>query len=112
MLAGSATVFFAYIGFDTVASAAEEVCHPKCHFYKYCRDVLTRVEFELCLHVFRKVKNPQRDLPLGIGAALSICCALYMLVSIVIVGLVPYHAMDPDTPISTAFASHGMQWAA
>ncbi|KAH0972589.1 hypothetical protein GBA52_024745 [Prunus armeniaca] len=82
MLAGSATVFFAYIGFDTVASAAEEV------------------------------KNPQRDLPLGIGAALSICCALYMLVSIVIVGLVPYHAMDPDTPISTAFASHGMQWAA
>ncbi|PON82178.1 Amino acid/polyamine transporter [Trema orientale] len=81
MLAGSATVFFAYIGFDSVASTAEEV------------------------------KNPQRDLPLGIGAALSICCALYMLVSIVIVGLVPYHAMDPDTPISTAFASHGMHWA-
>lgn len=35
-----------------------------------------------------------------------------MLVSIVIVGLVPYYAMDPDTPISSAFASHGMQWAA
>lgn len=34
MLAGSATVFFAYVGFDTVASAAEEVCHPKYHFYK------------------------------------------------------------------------------
>uniref|UniRef100_A0A7N1A6W2 Cationic amino acid transporter C-terminal domain-containing protein n=1 Tax=Kalanchoe fedtschenkoi TaxID=63787 RepID=A0A7N1A6W2_KALFE len=82
MLAGSATVFFAYIGFDTVASTAEEV------------------------------KNPQRDLPLGIGAALSICCGLYMLVSIVIVGLVPYYALDPDTPISSAFASHGMQWAA
>ncbi|PON33363.1 Amino acid/polyamine transporter [Parasponia andersonii] len=81
MLAGSATVFFSYIGFDSVASTAEEV------------------------------KNPQRDLPLGIGAALSICCALYMLVSFVIVGLVPYHAMDPDTPISTAFASHGMHWA-
>ncbi|KAF3441210.1 hypothetical protein FNV43_RR15123 [Rhamnella rubrinervis] len=82
MLTGSATVFFAYIGFDSVASTAEEV------------------------------KNPQRDLPLGIAAALSICCALYMLVSVVIVGLVPYYAMDPDTPISTAFASHGMQWAA
>ncbi|XP_050370427.1 cationic amino acid transporter 2, vacuolar-like [Argentina anserina] len=81
MLAGSATVFFAYIGFDSVASTAEEV------------------------------KNPQRDLPLGIGVALSICCALYMLVSMVIVGLVPYNAMDPDTPISTAFASNGMQWA-
>ncbi|KAB1223317.1 Cationic amino acid transporter 2, vacuolar [Morella rubra] len=82
MLAGSATVFFAYIGFDSVASTAEEV------------------------------KNPQRDLPLGIGASLFICCALYMMVSVVIVGLVPYYAMDPDTPISSAFASHGMQWAA
>ncbi|KAG0521833.1 hypothetical protein BDA96_08G195300 [Sorghum bicolor] len=81
MLAGSATVFFAYIGFDSVASTAEEV------------------------------KNPQRDLPLGIGTALSICCTLYMLVSVVIVGLVPYFAMDPDTPISSAFAKHGMHWA-
>ncbi|XP_042485576.1 cationic amino acid transporter 2, vacuolar-like isoform X1 [Macadamia integrifolia] len=81
MLAGSATVFFAFIGFDSVASTAEEV------------------------------KNPQRDLPLGIGIALSICCILYMLVSVVIVGLVPYYGMDPDTPISSAFASHGMQWA-
>ncbi|KAK3446446.1 hypothetical protein EUGRSUZ_A02137 [Eucalyptus grandis] len=82
MLAGSATVFFAYIGFDSVASTAEEV------------------------------KNPQRDLPVGIAAALSICCALYMMVSVVVVGLVPYFAMDPDTPISSAFASHGMHWAA
>ncbi|XP_030925770.1 cationic amino acid transporter 2, vacuolar-like isoform X2 [Quercus lobata] len=82
MLAGSATVFFAYIGFDSVASTAEEV------------------------------KNPQRDLPLGIGASLFLCCALYMMVSVVVVGLVPYYAMDPDTPISSAFASHGMQWAA
>lgn len=82
MLAGSATVFFAYIGFDSVASTAEEV------------------------------KNPQRDLPLGIGLSLSICCSLYMLVSVVIVGLVPYYAMDPDTPISSAFSVHGMQWAA
>ncbi|KAF8737235.1 hypothetical protein HU200_014185 [Digitaria exilis] len=81
MLAGSATVFFAYIGFDSVASTAEEV------------------------------KNPQRDLPLGIGTALSICCTLYMLVSVVIVGLVPYFAMDPDTPISSAFAKHGIHWA-
>ncbi|XP_039139732.1 cationic amino acid transporter 2, vacuolar-like [Dioscorea cayenensis subsp. rotundata] len=81
VLAGSATVFFAYIGFDSVASTAEEV------------------------------KNPQRDLPMGIGMALSICCLLYMMVSAVVVGLVPYFAMDPDTPISTAFSRNGMQWA-
>ncbi|KAL5575741.1 hypothetical protein UlMin_017440 [Ulmus minor] len=53
-----------------------------------------------------------RDLPLGIGAALSICCPLYVLVSVVVVGLVPFHAMDPDTPISSVFSSHGMQWDA
>lgn len=58
-----------------------------------------------------QVKHPQRDLPWGIGLALSTCCLLYMLVSVVIVGLVPYFAMDPDTPISSAFASHGIEWA-
>ncbi|XP_073286797.1 cationic amino acid transporter 2, vacuolar-like [Primulina huaijiensis] len=82
MLAGASTVFFAYIGFDAVASTAEEV------------------------------KNPQRDLPLGIGLSLSLCCTLYMLVSAIIVGLVPYYALDPDTPISSAFASRGVKWAA
>uniref|UniRef100_A0A7I4FAX4 Cationic amino acid transporter C-terminal domain-containing protein n=1 Tax=Physcomitrium patens TaxID=3218 RepID=A0A7I4FAX4_PHYPA len=81
VLGGAATLFFAYIGFDTVASTAEEV------------------------------KNPQRDLPLGIGLALFICAGLYILVSGVIVGLVPYNMMDPDTPMSTAFAENGMPWA-
>ncbi|KAG7580552.1 Cationic amino acid transporter C-terminal [Arabidopsis suecica] len=82
ILAGSAIVFFSYIGFDTVTSTAEEV------------------------------KNPQRDLPLGIGIALLICCILYMLLSVVIVGLVPYYSLNPDTPISSAFGDSGMQWAA
>ncbi|CAN1271855.1 Cationic amino acid transporter 2, vacuolar [Linum perenne] len=81
MLAGSGIVFFSFIGFDVVASTAEEV------------------------------KNPKRDLPIGMGIALAICCILYMLVSVVVVGLVPYYALDPDTPISSAFASYGMQWA-
>ena len=102
MLAGSATVFFAYIGFDTVASTAEEV-----------RKVLITFStsfMELLIYLPLQVKNPQRDLPVGIGAALSICCMLYMMVSVVIVGIVPYSAMDPDTPISSAFAKHGMQW--
>ncbi|KAG0606039.1 hypothetical protein M758_9G108400 [Ceratodon purpureus] len=81
VLGGAATLFFAYIGFDTVASTAEEV------------------------------KNPQRDLPLGIGLALFICGGLYILVSGVIVGLVPYNMMDPDTPMSTAFSENGMPWA-
>ncbi|KAK9715883.1 hypothetical protein RND81_06G196400 [Saponaria officinalis] len=82
VLAGSATVFFSFIGFDAVASTAEEV------------------------------KNPKRDLPLGIALSLFICCGLYMLVSVVVIGLVPYYELDSDTPISSAFDSHGMHWAA
>uniref|UniRef100_A0A0D9XJZ3 Cationic amino acid transporter C-terminal domain-containing protein n=1 Tax=Leersia perrieri TaxID=77586 RepID=A0A0D9XJZ3_9ORYZ len=81
VFSGSATLFFAYIGFDAVASTAEEV------------------------------KNPQRDLPWGMCLTLSLCCFLYMMVSVVIVGLVPYYALDPNTPISSAFAQYGMQWA-
>ncbi|KAI5077666.1 hypothetical protein GOP47_0007490 [Adiantum capillus-veneris] len=81
MLGGAATVFFAYIGFDTVASTAEEV------------------------------KHPQRDLPLGIGIALAICGSLYMLVSAVIVGIVPYTEIDVNTPMSSAFSRYGVQWA-
>ncbi|XP_057437765.1 cationic amino acid transporter 4, vacuolar-like [Lotus japonicus] len=81
MFAGSAIVFFSYIGFDSVSSTAEEV------------------------------KNPQRDLPIGISTALAICCILYMLVAAVIVGLVPYYELNPDTPISSAFSSYGMDWA-
>ncbi|PWA87941.1 high affinity cationic amino acid transporter [Artemisia annua] len=81
VLAGSATVFFSYVGFDAVTSTAEEVV------------------------------NPQRDLPIGIGVSLFTCCVLYMLVSAVVVGLVPCSALDPDTPIASAFASYGMNWA-
>ncbi|KAK1434973.1 hypothetical protein QVD17_00728 [Tagetes erecta] len=81
VLAGSATCFFSYVGFDAVTSTAEEVV------------------------------NPQRDLPIGIGVSLFTCCVLYMLVSAVVVGLVPCSALDPDTPIAMAFASYGMNWA-
>ncbi|KAJ7564540.1 hypothetical protein O6H91_02G021700 [Diphasiastrum complanatum] len=81
MLGGAATLFFSYIGFDTVASTAEEV------------------------------KCPQRDLPLGIGLALLSCSSLYMAVSAVIVGIVPYQLMDPDVPMSSAFSDNHMPWA-
>lgn len=58
-----------------------------------------------------QVKYPQRDLPLGIGLSVFICASLYMLVAGVVVGLVPYNLMDPDTPMSNAFADNGMPWA-
>jgi len=112
MFAGSATVFFAFIGFDSVASAAEEVnlgIYFIVFFFSFFPFQATSTNKGILIR--GQVKNPQRDLPIGIGLALFLCCSVYMMVSIVIVGLVPYYAMDPDTPISSAFASHDMQWA-
>jgi APA family basic amino acid/polyamine antiporter len=81
MIAGAATIFFAYIGFDSVSTHAEEA------------------------------KNPQRDVPIGILSSLIICTVLYIAVSAVITGMVPYDQIDIDAPIPSAFASVGMPWA-
>lgn len=72
---GAALVFFAYIGFDAVSTAAEEV------------------------------KNPNRDLPIGIIASLVICTGLYVAVSAVITGMVPYADIDQGAPLAAAFGA-------
>lgn len=82
VLAGAALVFFAYIGFDVVATTAEET------------------------------KNPQRDLPIGIIASLAICTVLYCAVALVVTGMVPYDKLDPSAALANAFAYHGQAWMA
>ncbi|MFD3447226.1 amino acid permease [Microbacteriaceae bacterium 4G12] len=72
VIAGAATVFFAFLGFDAVATAAEEV------------------------------KRPQRDLPIGIIASLIICTILYITVSVVLTGMVPYTQLDTADPVAFA----------
>lgn len=69
---GAATVFFAYIGFDAVSTAAEEV------------------------------KRPQRDMPIAIIASLAICTLLYILVSLVLTGMVPYTSLNVGDPVAFA----------
>jgi len=81
LIAGAATIFFAYIGFDSVSTHAEEA------------------------------KNPQRDVPIGILASLFICTVLYIAVAAVITGMVRYDQIDIDAPIPSAFARAGMPWA-
>ena len=75
-------VFFAYIGFDAVSTAAQEA------------------------------KNPQRDLPIGILASLSICTVLYILMSLVMTGLAPYQTLDVAEPVYVALdaAGPGLAW--
>jgi APA family basic amino acid/polyamine antiporter len=75
IFAGAALVFFAYIGFDVVATNAEET------------------------------KRPQRDLPIGIFASLSICTVLYIAVSLVVTGMVKYNHINVKAPLATAFLS-------
>ncbi|HET9871360.1 MAG TPA: amino acid permease [Propionibacteriaceae bacterium] len=74
---GAALVFFAYIGFDVVATTAEEA------------------------------RNPQRDLPIGIIASLVICTALYGAVSLVVTGMVKYDQIDPKAALASAFTAQG-----
>ena len=72
---GAALVFFAYIGFDIVATTSEEA------------------------------RNPQRDIPIGIFASLGICTVLYILASVVFTGLVPYQDLATAAPAATALAA-------
>ena len=81
MLAGAATIFFAYIGFDAVSTQSEEA------------------------------RNPQRDVPIGIIASLIICTFLYIAVAAVLTGMVPYNKINIDAPVSDAFAQVGLPWA-
>jgi APA family basic amino acid/polyamine antiporter len=80
-LAGAAIIFFAYIGFDSVSTHAEEA------------------------------KNPQRDVPVGIIASLIICTILYIAVSAIITGMVRYDQIDINAPIADAFRQKGLPWA-
>ncbi|MEZ5565507.1 MAG: amino acid permease [Gammaproteobacteria bacterium] len=80
--AAAAIVFFAYIGFDAVSTAAEEA------------------------------KNPQRDMPIGIIASLGICTLLYLLVAAILTGMVPWNEVDVHAPIAAALEMLGFKWGA
>jgi APA family basic amino acid/polyamine antiporter len=81
MLAGAAIIFFAYIGFDSVSTHAEEA------------------------------RNPHRDVPIGIVTSLLLCTVLYIAVSAVLTGMVPYDRINIDAPVSDAFRQVGLPWA-
>lgn len=77
---GAAVIFFAYIGFDAVSTAAQEA------------------------------KNPQRDLPIGILGSLAICTVLYILVGLVLTGIVPYPKLAVPDPIAVGIDATGLTW--
>ncbi len=81
MIAGAAIIFFAYIGFDSVSTHAEEA------------------------------KNPKRDVPIGIIASLVICTVLYIAVVAVLTGMVSYDQISVDAGVSDAFKQAGLPWA-
>lgn len=79
---GAGLVFFAYIGFDAVSTAAEES------------------------------KNPQKDLPFGILMSLFVCTALYMAVAAVMTGAVPYTELNVEAPVAHVLSRINQGWAA
>jgi APA family basic amino acid/polyamine antiporter len=78
IVAGAGVVFFAYIGFDSVSTAAQEA------------------------------KNPQRDMPIGIIASLLVCTVLYIIVSLIATGVLPYRELDVPDPIAKVAQAAGL----
>ena len=81
IITGASTIFFAYIGFDAVSTAAEET------------------------------KNPQRDIPIGILGSLALCTILYILVTAVITGIVPLNQINKEAAVVGAMNFMGYPWA-
>lgn len=82
VMKGAAVIFFAYIGFDAVSTAAEEVVEPN------------------------------RDLPIGILASLFVCTLLYIAVAAVLTGMVPARLIDLKAPLASAFVLRGVNFVA
>lgn len=82
IIGGAGVIFFAYIGFDAVTTMSEEA------------------------------KNPQRDIPIGILASLAICTVLYIVVSAVLTGIVPYTELNVAAPVALGLERAGIQWGA
>jgi APA family basic amino acid/polyamine antiporter len=82
VLRGAGVIFFAYIGFDAVSTAAQEV------------------------------KDPQRDMPIGILASLALCTVLYVAVALVLTGIVDFRSLDVPDPIAVGIdaAGPGLAW--
>jgi basic amino acid/polyamine antiporter, APA family len=78
----AAIIFFAYIGFDAISTAAEET------------------------------RNPQRNLPIGILASLAVCTLIYIAVAVVLTGLVPWQQLGTAEPLATALAARGLHASA
>jgi basic amino acid/polyamine antiporter, APA family len=80
IVTGAASVFFAYIGFDAVSTAAQEA------------------------------RNPRRDMPVGILGSLVFCTLLYIAVSLVLTGMVSYHRLDVADPVAVGIDVTGVSW--
>jgi basic amino acid/polyamine antiporter, APA family len=80
VMRGAAVMFFAYVGFDAVSTAAQEA------------------------------RRPQRDMPIGILASLAICTVLYIAVAIVLLGIVPYQQLNVADPLAVGIDATGLTW--
>ncbi|XP_051829248.1 cationic amino acid transporter 4 [Antechinus flavipes] len=81
ILAGTATCFYAFVGFDVIAASSEEA------------------------------RNPKRSVPLAIAISLGLAAGAYILVSMVLTLMVPWHSLDPESALADAFYRRGYGWA-
>lgn len=80
ILRGAGVMFFAYVGFDSVSTAAQEA------------------------------RNPQRDMPIGMLGSLAICTVIYIAVAVVLTGIVPYAQLNVPDPLAVGIDATGVRW--
>ncbi|XP_074247351.1 cationic amino acid transporter 4 isoform X2 [Saimiri boliviensis] len=81
VMAGTASCFYAFVGFDVIAASSEEA------------------------------QNPRRSVPVAIAISLALAAGAYILVSTVLTLMVPWHSLDPDSALADAFYRRGYRWA-
>ncbi|KAM4827811.1 cationic amino acid transporter 4 isoform 1-T3 [Thomomys bottae] len=81
VMAGTATCFYAFVGFDVIAASSEEA------------------------------QNPRRAVPMAIAISLGLAAGAYILISTVLTLMVPWHSLDPDSALADAFYRRGYSWA-
>lgn len=100
-LAGAATCFYAFVGFDCIATTGESLVAIQRHSFASELNITKGAVF--ASETGEEVRNPQRAIPIGIVVSLTVCFLAYFGVSAALTLMMPYYLLDEKSPLPMAF---------